>query len=272
MLLAKFCLGEHEEMHPDDYEFLTKMMELNHISVVSEGLVDELNPFLWKPRFIAGLVGDGYCHRVRRYSRRIVAESELTRDTSALNSAEGGSAMTKYFVAHKEEKKNVSMKLSDYFSYLARRRACLQRIASVRKDKGLDPVNPSSPDDRVGRAEGGEESFTFISHDGKELSVNVVNDVLYLIDYDMVKLLPPLHEDFAKAFKAKDFLPGGGECMMNNINVNGRPSMGPNLYVTPPASFTAFHQDGHGTVDSGHVCLSGPAAPFALGPVMEASP
>ena len=44
---------------------------------------------------------------------------------------------------------------------------------------------------------------------------------------------------------------------MNNINVNGRPSMGPNLYVTPPASFTAFHQDGHGTVDSGHVCLSG---------------
>ena len=33
--------------------------------------------------------------------------------------------------------------------------------------------------------------------------------------------------------------------------------MGPNLYVTPPASFTHFHQDGHGTVDSGHQCLSG---------------
>jgi hypothetical protein len=29
------------------------------------------------------------------------------------------------------------------------------------------------------------------------------------------------------------------------------------LYVTPPGSFTHFHQDGHGTVDSGHVCLSG---------------
>ena len=39
--------------------------------------------------------------------------------------------------------------------------------------------------------------------------------------------------------------------------MNGRPSMGPNFYVTPPASFTAFHQAGHGTVDSGHVCLSG---------------
>ena len=45
--------------------------------------------------------------------------------------------------------------------------------------------------------------------------------------------------------------------MMNSINLNGRPSVGPNFYVTPPASFTVFHQDGHGTVDSGHVCLSG---------------
>lgn len=63
-----------------------------------------------------------------------------------------------------------------------------------------------------------------------------------------------------------------------------RPFMGPNLYVskdwrfrffhflsfahlscfhichlqmTPPASFTYFHQDGNGTVDSGHLCVSG---------------
>ena len=33
--------------------------------------------------------------------------------------------------------------------------------------------------------------------------------------------------------------------------------MGPNMYVTPPAAFTHFHQDGHGTVDSGHLCLAG---------------
>jgi len=33
--------------------------------------------------------------------------------------------------------------------------------------------------------------------------------------------------------------------------------MGPNLYVTPPGSFTHFHQDGHGTVDSGHMCIDG---------------
>jgi hypothetical protein len=33
--------------------------------------------------------------------------------------------------------------------------------------------------------------------------------------------------------------------------------MGPNLYCTPPESFTQCHQDGHGTVDSGHLCLAG---------------
>jgi len=33
--------------------------------------------------------------------------------------------------------------------------------------------------------------------------------------------------------------------------------MGPNIYITPPASFTHFHQDGHGTVDSGHQCVAG---------------
>jgi hypothetical protein len=71
------------------------------------------------------------------------------------------------------------------------------------------------------------------------------------------KLLPKLYDDFAKNFKMPDCLPGGTHCMMNSVNSKGRPFMGPNFYVTPPASFTHFHQDGHGTVDSGHTCLSG---------------
>lgn len=38
---------------------------------------------------------------------------------------------------------------------------------------------------------------------------------------------------------------------------SARPFMGPNMYLTPPGSFTSFHQDGFGTVDSGHTCISG---------------
>ena len=33
--------------------------------------------------------------------------------------------------------------------------------------------------------------------------------------------------------------------------------MGPILYLTPPGLFTHFHQDGHGSVDSGHQCIEG---------------
>jgi len=78
-----------------------------------------------------------------------------------------------------------------------------------------------------------------------------------MIDFDMVKLAPTLHDDFVASFKLKSILPGGSHCMMSGVNSNGRPFMGPNMYITPPGSFTHFHQDGHGTVDSGHVCLSG---------------
>ena len=257
VLLAKFCLGKEEKMHPADYYYLTKMMERDDLSVVSEGLANNLNPSLWNFSFIDGLAGEEWCHRVRRFSRQIVPESDLVQDSSAAKSTKEGSVLPKYFVTHKEEEKNISMQLSCFFQYLAKRTACLEHIASIREAKGLDPLNPTGPDDRVGRAKNDEELFEFTSHDGQECSVNVIDDVLYLIDYDMEKLLPPLREDFSKAFKAPAFLPGGEECMMNNINTNGRPSMGPNFYVTPPASFTAFHQDGHGTVDSGHVCLSG---------------
>lgn len=33
--------------------------------------------------------------------------------------------------------------------------------------------------------------------------------------------------------------------------------MGPNMFFSPPGSFTHLHQDGFGTVDSGHLCLEG---------------
>ena len=94
-------------------------------------------------------------------------------------------------------------------------------------------------------------------HAGVEHSVDVVKNALYMLDFDMVKLLPTLYDDFVASFKLKGCLPGGSHCMMNCVNPNGRPFMGPNLYIAPPGAFTHFHQDGHGTVDSGHFCMSG---------------
>ena len=58
-------------------------------------------------------------------------------------------------------------------------------------------------------------------------------------------------------FKLPAVLPRGDLCTLHSLNHSGRPFMGPNLYLTLPASFTQFHQYGNGTVDSGHVCLKG---------------
>ena len=90
-----------------------------------------------------------------------------------------------------------------------------------------------------------------------EHKIDVIESALYMLDYDMVKLLPTLYEDFVASFKLRGVLPGGSHCMMNCLTPNGRPFMGPNMYIAPPGAFTHFHQDGHGTVDSGHYCLSG---------------
>jgi len=78
----------------------------------------------------------------------------------------------------------------------------------------------------------------------------------YLIDFDLPAHLPELAADLERRFKL-DLLPRGRRCLLRFLPPRGTPFMGPNLYVTPPGSFTHFHQDGHGTVDSGHQCLRG---------------
>ena len=79
---------------------------------------------------------------------------------------------------------------------------------------------------------------------------------IYMIDFDLPKFLPELLHDLERNFKL-DLLPRGQRCLLRFQPLKGHPFMGPNLYVTPPGSFTHFHQDGHGTVDSGHQCLRG---------------
>ena len=97
----------------------------------------------------------------------------------------------------------------------------------------------------------------------------------------MVKFLPRAYENFTNNFKLSNILPGGAHCMMNAVNVNGRPFMGPNLYMTPrkcfcvlhflhrgcslsirdslsfsASSFTQFHQDGHVSFFLYNICFA----------------
>ena len=133
----------------------------------------------------------------------------------------------------REVDKLYSMRVGDYIQYLIKRQKVLE-------ENWVDT------------------SFAFTDHEGSLLTIqNVGVSAIYLIDLDIIKLLPCLYSNFLESFRYPGVLPGGALCMMNSVTSNARPFMGPNLYVTPPAAFTHFHQDGHGTVDSGHLCLNG---------------
>jgi hypothetical protein len=196
--------------------------------VVSEGLVSGLDKDKWTLGYINRVAGDEYYHKFRRFDKEKQDTDEIT---SSRKSGEKPAADDYTQVRHIELDRCLSMKVSDYIAYLR------QRGAALEDEDASD--------------------FTFRDHLGTDHTIDVIDSVLYMIDYDMVKYLPALYADFVAGFKLPGTLPGGSHCMMNSVSPNGRPFMGPNVYITPPASFTHFHQDGHGTVDSGHFCLSG---------------
>jgi len=132
------------------------------------------------------------------------------------------------------------MKVVDFALFVAKHQAAQKRTDAENSEAGSK-----------------ETEFTFVDHEGKEHTIDVRESVLYMIDFDVVKLLPKLDKALKNKFELPGCLPGGLYCMMHEINANGRPFMGPNGYYTPPESFTQVHQDGHGTVDSGHLCLGG---------------
>lgn len=252
VLLADFrpTKGNEVVVTLEDEEFLLNMYERDDITVVSEGLFTGLDKDKWTLDYIRRVAGDEYFHKFRRFAREKTepenaAESKLVSgdvkpdehdaQTSVAETSHRPKEHDDFVeVRHVEVDRCLSMKVSDFVTYLRLRRAAL-------KDTGSVEVR----------------EITFLDHSGGKHTIDVTESVLYMIDFDMVKLLPTLHEDFASSFKIPGILPGGSHCMMNCVNSNGRPFMGPNCYITPPAAFTHFHQDGHGTVDSGHCCLSG---------------
>lgn len=88
----------------------------------------------------------------------------------------------------------VSMRVSDYLEYLRRR------------------ISVCSEDDES------KTTFHFYTEKDVEQTVDVRSDVLYMIDYDMERLLPALHADFVKTFLLPECLPGGSLCMMNCVS------------------------------------------------------
>ena len=129
------------------------------------------------------------------------------------------------------------MKVADYINYLLKRSAAILKNGSKKlTDDDLD--------------------FVYSDADCEKRKLHLLNNVVYMIDYDIIKMLPELYEDLVSSLKIPEYLPGGLKCMMNavctfyalqlmfsrnfpyllcmflQVNQSGRPFMGPNLYMT----------------------------------------
>jgi hypothetical protein len=87
-----------------------------------------------------------------------------------------------------------SMRMRDYHDYVERRRR--QKNTT---DVDFDPM------------------FTFVDHEERERTIHVGISALYMIDFDMNKLLPPMYANLQKSFRYPGVLPGGEHCMMNSV-------------------------------------------------------
>jgi hypothetical protein len=218
VVIADFSVRGDGPLKLEDTRLLFELQERDDITVISRGLLDLS---LLDP----SLWNLDYLGRAR--------EDEFYHKFRRFDRSVDKDGFEHYV----EKDRLHSMKFKDFVRY------CELRKTDAEKRK-LDPT----PEESV---------FTFQDHNGTEHSLGVWTSALYLIDMDMKRLLPTLYDNFMESFQLPAVLPGGSNCLMNHVTPSARPFMGPNLYVTPPASFTHFHQDGHGTVDSGHLCIHG---------------
>lgn len=99
--------------------------------------------------------------------------------------------------------------------------------------------------------------FVYFDADCNDMKLHLLIDIVYMIDYDIVRMLPELYNDLDANLKIPECFPGGKMCMMNavctfyalqlmlsnclpslhlmlllQVTQSARPFMGPNLYMT----------------------------------------
>jgi hypothetical protein len=167
------------EITVEDEHFLLLMMERDDVTLVIEGLGEGLDDLALGN--IREQLADEFFHKFRRFDQ--VGPNE-----------------------HREVDGMLSMRVTKFMEYLERRRKCLNRDQAVDDPKSSDV---EATDDC---------QFTFKDNLGKDQSINVVKTVLYMIDFDIVKLLPKFHHHFSSSFKLPGIMPGGTHCMMNSVS------------------------------------------------------
>ena len=82
--------------------------------------------------------------------------------------------------------------------------------------------------------------------------------IAYWRDIAMEDVTPIFYAKFLKSFMLPKYLPAGEGCLHKHLGgPRDRPLLGPLAYFGPSEAVTSIHEDGGGTVDSGHLNVYG---------------
>ena len=204
---SRVLLGVFNDKHHLDREdliFLLKMMERDDITVVTEGFAP-LDTSMWTLATLSHMVGDNVCHQFRVFRRRLV---------------EVGTSEKSCYESFEELGECRGMFMKDYFRYIQLRKDQLNCIAN-RKLLAYQSNATGSlcPKDEAMYRNKDDEVFTYANYkDGKTHTLNCIDMILYLIDYDFGKFLPMHYEDFMSNYAVPQVLPGSQFCLMHEVS------------------------------------------------------
>jgi hypothetical protein len=180
---------------PKAKKFMFLMMERDDIAIITGGHCRNLDASLWNNECIKSKSGERYHHRFRRFRRRINDDD----GKKAVDDSEGDVDRNLQCV-YEEVDKDLAMSVSDYFGYLEKRQEFFRMSSEARQSV--------------------DRQFHYINDVGEDASVDL-DEVVYMLDYDIKKKLPSHFEDFKDNFCFPEILPGGQMCAMNTVSTTG---------------------------------------------------
>jgi len=240
-VLASF---KPEVPDPKDVDCLLRMMERTDIAMVSEGLLIKPEEFRGKLSTVGTV--DEVKVKLFKLAEKTQVQFDQIRSGSVPDSYNDNKNESTVFEHWEEQDGMISMLLSEFLRYI---RAWAETV-------NTDP-NSSSGSTTTTHSRNSDALFTFTNFNGKDYTLNLRTELLYVIDDPMADSMMIKLGEFRKMLRIDGILPAGDYCMMHHVPDTCIPDMGPNLYRTRPGAFTTFHQDGHGTVDSGHLSVEG---------------
>ena len=204
VVFGDFTDHPHELLEPKDCLFFMQMMERDDVTVVTQGFSSRLDSHLWSLDTFENIVGNDVCHQFRVFERRLVLQAG------------------NYYESFEERGRCCSMVMKDYFRYIRQRNEQSKNIAQrIFMHSVLEKSKETlSPSEEAQYRNATDELFSYTAfNNGETHTMNCIDNVLYLIDYDLAKLLPLLNEDFKQNFLAPQLLPASQFCLMHEVSL-----------------------------------------------------